>query len=454
MSREYVVKAVLLLLAGALSVYSVSDHSFFGGGPGFGVAQALISVVGAVLAVGAMLPLRWSARILAAFTAFMLCLTAAELVCERQFGARFRPYFVEHEERIFTLRPSAEVLYLRVAQNGGDRILSRINRAGFRGPDLPSDALSQRVFVYGDSFIHAPYSREQDSFVHTLGRSLNDSSGRHIAAINAGVSSYGPDQILRRIASDLATNQIDLVVVAIFAGNDYGDLVRNRMSDLSPNGTLQARSWRLDPAISASLRLSTSSSMLMTLARRAVSNPGHRDGDLQMAARPFELMQSWLEEAQVDFRRSILERDVVVDNIYVDHYDADVALLPSSPSADHKRRLMHAVLEAIVSTTRARHLPIAFIVIPHPIDVCIDYDSAQVDLQRYPEYRRANLTEPIVTHLRKLGVPTLDLFSFFWTVGADALYFRAGDDHWNDAGQALAASEMARLVENEGLLAR
>jgi len=451
MDRAFVVKAATILFAAALCGYAASDHPFYGGGPGFGVVQTLIALAGAVLALGAILPFGWNARLLASFGAGVFALLAAELLCERLFAARYRPSFVEHDERIFTLRPGCEGVFLRTTENGGDHVPWRINQAGFRGPKPLGMAEEKRVFVYGDSFVHAPYCLEEGTFVHQLGVALDDPS---VTAINAGVSSYGPDQVYLRLHEEIAAYKMGLIVVAVFAGNDHGDLVRNRLFDIAPDGGLRSRNWTLDPTIATTLRLGSSSSMLLTFIRRMKARSAIITRDLPSGPQRFELMESWLEDSQRDFKRSILEHDPVIDNIYVDQYDADVALTPSGQSADFKRRLMSATLEAIVSTARANCVPIAFVVIPHPIDVCDEYDSAQVDLERYPEYRRTNLTGSIVARLRELTVPTVDLFEVFSTEGANGLYFRAGDDHWNEAGQSLAATATARLIQDEALLAR
>src|SRR6185295_4536691 len=68
-----------------------------------------------------------------------------------------------------------------------------------------------------------------------------------VETVNAGVVGYGPDQACLRMEAELSRLRPDLVVVAVLAENDYGDLVRNRLFELGPRGELVRRHVVLAP---------------------------------------------------------------------------------------------------------------------------------------------------------------------------------------------------------------
>jgi hypothetical protein len=164
------------------------------------------------------------------------------------------------------------------------------------------------------------------------------------------------------------------------------------------------------------------------------------------------LLRFLLERAAEEHRTFVDEGSDVIVNAYVDYYNADCSLLPGSASAAYRRELMAGVVAGIVASARDARVPVLFLFVPHPIDVCRDYDLGQVDPHEFAEYRRSNLTDTLVAIAQGLGAAHVDLFPILWAVDANDYYFREGDDHWNDAGQDLAAGHVAEFVKVHGLL--
>ncbi len=115
-----------------------------------------------------------------------------------------------------------------------------INRDGFRGPERslkkPKDVF--RVAILGDSFTEAqqlPYDR---TFSAVIERELSrcpvlsgrkvEVSGRKVEVLNFGVDSYGTAQELLTLREQALAFSPDMVVVAVFTGND----IRNNSLDL------------------------------------------------------------------------------------------------------------------------------------------------------------------------------------------------------------------------------
>ena len=68
------------------------------------------------------------------------------------------------------------------------------------------------------------------------------------------------------------------------------------------------------------------------------------------------------------------------------------------------------------------------------------------DLSQYPEYRRNTLTNIVDRICYRLGVRTVNLYDVFATHDPEKLFFTGSNDHWNDAGQELAAQRMADYI--------
>ena len=440
---------LLLVLAGALIAgYAASDHPLYGGEPGFGWAQKLIAAAGVVVALCALLPTRVAERALIMTISSLLMLASAEFAGELVLGARHRPIFQPDERLIFKFIPDRRSVMVHAPVNGGATVAHRINSRGFRGEELRRSGEMTRVVVYGDSFVHAFYTNDEETFVAQLGASLASRVGRPVEAINAGVSSYGPDQIALKIESELSGLRPDLAVVAIFAGNDYGDLLRNKIFRLGADGALVENRWVLDPQVRVWLELSQRESILKR-ALRSAFGAGLATVHGNQGAMGMDFL---LAESEREYRSFVLERENLVTNTHVDYYSADLSLTPASASARYKVALMHAVLKRIRDTAARNGVPLAFLFIPHALDVANGPDWGTVDRGRFPGYDSRNQIAPLEAMAKSLGVPFLSLYDLYRSHGADTLYLRGGDDHWNAAGQRLAAGSMADLVMARRLL--
>ncbi|WP_295640473.1 SGNH/GDSL hydrolase family protein [uncultured Methylibium sp.] len=428
--------------------YAISDHPFYGGEPGFGRLQSLIAAVGVALAVAAALPLRFAERVLLVAVTCLVMLALAEAAAAIVLGQSIRPIYQTDERLIFKFIPDRQSVMKRLPANGGTVVGHRINTDGFRGEELLPAGSARRVVIYGDSFIHASYTPDDETFAVVLGRQLQAAAGARIEVVNAGVSSYGPDQIILKMEDELPRLRPDLVVVSVFAGNDYGDLMRNKLFRLGADGRLVANRWTLDPAVRSKLELSQRESLLLRALRQMLGSfrsRGGADGAANEAAK-FSDWDFLLAEAEREYRSFIVDGNDVVTNTHVDYYSADVSLQPESPSARYKVALMRAVLQRIRDVARAQGVPLAFLFIPHPNDVTDKYDWGPVDRARFPSYDGRNQTAPLEDAARSLGVPFVNLYEPYRAVDASQLYFRGGDDHWNAAGQRMAAELMARLT--------
>lgn len=419
--------------------YAISDQPLYGGEQGFGSTQALISAVGVALSFCALLPVAVAGRILLLAVTFLAMLAFAEFAGEIALGPRFRPNNQFDEQLIFRFIPSRDSVMTRRPINGGNIVGHRINSDGFRGDELLPAGKTARIVVYGDSFIHASYSAQEETFAFQLGAQLEKRTGKKFELVNAGVSSYGPDQESLKMASELPRLRPDLAIVAIFAGNDYGDLMRNKMFRLGANGELVENRWKLDPSVRASFELSQRESIIKR-ALRGITRSS-RTHDISQ----FFDVDFLLDEAEREYRSFIVQRNDTVTNTHVDYYSADVSLLPKSESARYKVALMKAMMRRIRDVAQQNGTPLAFLFIPHPVDVADHYDAWQIDRKRFPDYDGRNQIAPLEESARTLGVPFVSLYDVYRKADANSLYFHE-DDHWNGAGQQLAAETLTEYL--------
>ena len=131
------------------------------------------------------------------------------------------PYFYRYDAaRGWALNPGAQGEYTREG-----RAFLRINRDGFRGPDYPQAKPSGviRVAVIGDSYVEAMQVAEDQTFTAVIGRALAGDPvirGKRIEALNFGIDGYGTAQELMTLRDEVWAYKPDIVVLAIFLGND------------------------------------------------------------------------------------------------------------------------------------------------------------------------------------------------------------------------------------------
>ncbi len=356
------------------------------------------------------------------------------------------------------LIPDSRKLYGRGKAEGGQRILVRINSAGCRGEELRLPKTSPRIVFYGDSFIAAEFSREENTLAKQVESYFQPVHSPPPQAINAGVVGYGPDQILLRVQAELDSLAPDLTVVAVFSGNDYGDLLRNKIYRLDEDDHLVINDYRLSETLRGSF---DSVSPLVTLrvlgrivditSRRLFSQPKTktRDGATGAATEADTVIDHWLEAADNAYR-SYVDGDII-DDLFNDYWDGDIALTPSSASALYKVKLMRELLREFQRAFAKGGRRWLLLIIPSPVDVCVDYPLAPA-LSRYPDYRRSRLSGLLTEIAQELEIPHLDLFEHFQAEEACDLYFPYGNDHWNDRGQELAARLLVDFIQERRLL--
>jgi hypothetical protein len=104
-----------------------------------------------------------------------------------------------------------------------------INSKGLRGAeiDYPKPAGEYRILVVGDSFTFAEQVNQQETFTQRLEDRLNgESSGVHYRVLNAGSNGWATANEAVYLTKEGVRFRPDLVIVALYVGNDISDNYR------------------------------------------------------------------------------------------------------------------------------------------------------------------------------------------------------------------------------------
>jgi hypothetical protein len=459
------VRIITAGIALGLVLLAVIDRPVLLGGAVLGLVQSGLLGAAVCLAALCFAPLSWNQNALTVLTSVGISLAIAELLLRGTLGPHFDTIYQRDDRVLYRLVPGAERIKVLPPINGGAVVQYKINSQGFRGPELARPGTSTRVLVYGDSFIHGEFSRTEDTFTEQLRGRLARKMGKSVEVVNAGVEGYGPDQELRRMEDELPALKPDLVIVAIYAGNDFGDLLRDKLYRLSSDGSLQD-----NPSVSfddSAMKISRSEPILRKIMRAALVRllatqvVSHLRPDLRNYSEADrwsftgrEARRARLDadlKQQIDqYREYVIEGDNAVHTLN-DPYNADVSLTPTSESARYKIALMEQIMRRMGDTAAINNAALVFLLIPSLLDAADQHEIAEVDPVKYPEYKRSTLTDILEQICQRNGFRAVNLFGPFWERRADDLYL-AGDGHWNPRGQAYAAELVSEFVSAQNLL--
>jgi len=437
---EKVVRRITLGIAVLSTAAAFGADIVLDGEPGFGAAQWGALALGIVAGALTLLPIRFAKRFLLLFFTVALAAGAAEGAMRLLFSDWFSSLFVFHPRYIYTLRPHARTRQMLSPANGGKSVVTEINSSGYRGPELRTDPPC-RVAVYGDSYILAAFTDFDETFGARLEKELSrDVPG--VEVVNAGIIGYGPDQLSLKMEDELPRLRPDLVVLSL-CPNDFGDLLRNKLFRLDDAGGLQPNAPHVSQALKREFQ-GASSDLFLTKAiakfrrRLATHAAPSVEDDLARCRQEYE---SYVENGNND-----------VADAFQDHDDSDFRAEPDGDGARYKKALMAGVLKRIKDTCAKQGIPVVVLLIPAALDACDTFDGRSVDVAKYPAYKRSAITDAMAGAAAAAGLPVVNLFPVFRAEDASRLFLHETDDHWNAAGQEVAAEQVAAFLREKGLL--
>lgn len=357
--------------------------------------------------------------------------------------------FQHNNSYIISLKPNFEKEFEVNKKNGGGTVAWKTNSSGFRGVDT-AEKTGLRTIVYGDSNIQARFTQNKNTYPSVLQNLLKEKH-KNADVINAGLVGAGPDQSLIRLSEDIDKIVPDIVIFHVFADNDYGDIIRNRLFEINSQGQLIKTTYPVSKDQEITSREPSFGNWLQSLLIvRAVLKLASNEVDIDKLSKQ-ERTAKILADLE---NQSIIEYDIYQQNRprlishFADHYDIDIATDSDADSARTKIILMENILleaEKLVSSRKAIFL---VVVQPSVYDLTLNVHSfGYKDLEKYQSYQQHNLTKPLKDICKKHTLNCVHLIDHFLQNEPDSLY-RKNDNHWNDKGQRVSAeATLSKIME-------
>ena len=359
--------------------------------------------------------------------------------------------YQHNNDYLVSLKPNITKTYEAKKEeiNFGETVTWKTNSSGFRGEEINQES-DLRVIVYGDSNVQARFSEDKDTYPVVLQKLLRNNFA-NAEVINAGIVGAGPDQNLIRLLKDAGKIKPDIVIFHVFADNDYGDIIRNRLYMLSGKGEL----IRTGLPISVDKKFTSREPSITTWAHKlfiqriinklVTQAEDYNESTLSRETR----VERTLNDLE---RRSKAEYKVYAEggprkfSHFDDHYDIDIAADPDSQSSRVKITLMKTILVAAQEFCTANNIIFMVIVQPSIFDLTLnDNYGGYTDLaNRYKTYKPENLTDPLKEVCKNHNMNCIHLIDDYKKNNPDTLYMH--DGHWNTKGQKIAAEETAKVI--------
>jgi len=136
-------------------------------------------------------------------------------------------------------------------------------------------------------------------------------------------------------------------------------------------------------------------------------------------------------------------------SIFGDCYDLDIALFPDAESSKTKIKLMDGIIKNAKNIADKKGIGFVVLILPSVIDLTENFDFSYKHLERYPGYRKTNLTNAVKNICISNRIAFINLFDIFSKNNPEDLFFKGRNDHWNDQGQEIAAKETALYIIKE-----
>lgn len=356
--------------------------------------------------------------------------------------------FQFNKDYLVSLKPNIQKKYSRTTKNGLHEITWKTNKHSFRGEEF-KEAPDIRIIVYGDSNLQARFSSLQDTFPYKLEKYLGSNLKENIEVLNAGVVGFGPDQSLIRFSKEVDMYNPDLVIFHIFADNDFGDIIRNRLFALDSGGQLTETNFKIEteerlqesPVQKFSFRNIVSSLFLVRSARNVINQ--------LLPNKNKALNNDWIQKhiSINEAEYSVYQQEKPKKySHFADHYDLDVAIFPDAESTTTKKKLMEAILKKAKKIADAKSVGFLVLIQPSVIDLTENFVASYKDLEKYPGYKKRNLTDAVNNICVINNIHKVNLFNVFLKNNPQELFLGGGNNHWNNRGQDIAAKEVASYL--------
>ncbi len=287
------------------------------------------------------------------------------------------------------------------------------NARGYNDTEPRSDATGiVRIVALGDSFAYGIVGYEKN-FLTRLETKLSERAGRPVEVVNLGLPGLQPSAYLQLLEEEGMALHPDLVIVCLFAGNDFLKVAAPTPFD--------ARNWRLV-------------GFLLRAARHAAERARTRDPGAAAVAAP---------------KRSLAQPGTFSEPAYLKLATSYVPFLRRERDASVQRGYddTMAVVDEIVA--RAVPTPVAVAVLPTELQVNPQLRASVLSQLQLRE-QDLDLDVPARAtraHLEARGVAVIDLLPALAAAERGGNTYAPRDSHWNERGNEVAAEVLAESLE-------
>jgi hypothetical protein len=365
----------------------------------------------------------------------------------------------------YPLGPGVAGADLRIEQREYD-VRLRYNRHGFRDEELPStkNEGELRMLCLGDSFAEGVGVEVEDRFCDIAERELARRRGGPVVAINAGQMATGPSEYFKNLVDFGVALEPDLVVVTIFAGNDFMGARRlfRLEREVNPHLPEPQACWASSHVARGVAQLGSDEAYLVRKLRgksvweAAFGVPVGRSLYLEklgfLAVKPDELdaAAARMDPALVaDFMAGRLNPTYFIQAVALNVVALRGDEPPPRPYTERDVAGLVHLLERARAILAEREAELVVLVIPHVHETHEAEHMAFLQalameptpqLLQLPDLRR-----DLVTQLEAKGVPVVDLTEALRA--APAPPFHVMDGHFDELGHRIAADALLREIE-------
>lgn len=285
-----------------------------------------------------------------------------------------------------------------------------INNEGFRDKDFSIVKHGmKRICFFGDSFTMGLNVRSQETMPKMLEKQLKD-----FEVYNMGVVGFGPDQELNVLEKYGFKYKPDLVIEAICALNDSGDIYKNQLYDLSSTG--EVIKTKTNPVITS---VFTSSFALIN---------------------------------QINFLKNRTQIVNYLDSLlFGDSYDLAWMKYSDLDESKYKYSLMQAILKKTNEEVKQRNINFLAVIIPSYENICDDkfLKENHVDPDKY------FINEELYQHLLETeNIPYINLVPYFMKISKNQRcgLYDAGNGHLSSFGNWFSAQIILRYMADHELI--
>jgi len=311
-----------------------------------------------------------------------------------------------------------------------------------------------RIVVLGDSFMEAYSVALDDAFHRQLQTLINDSQNTEVEVINLGVGGYGTLQEYLAFAEEGIRYQPDLVLLAFYTTNDVRNNSLALESQFSEGLKVESRPFLLPGGSDDwEVTIFDYKGMLEQYeANRAAANaqkPWYAWGNLALSRLINEVK---IQQARRSWTRN---EDAIDDQLY-----SWIAVNRCQMTDEYQQAwdITERIFTRLNREVQESGAKLVVFDVPGIHEVDSKYMAEVSALDPNHEYCLDTLpgNAYLDNMLSDLGIPLVDLVPAFRQEenieGVEL--FRSIDQHWNEAGHALAAEEVYRYLLNNDMLPR